>query len=511
MATIDRVSETVTRNGAGVEIETSMRVGEAWVTADERTTAPVVNPSTGETFAEVPQATVEDAQQALEAARRAQPEWAAMTPGERAKCLRRVAELIRADSDRLAQIVSLEEGKPLRESRFEIEGWTAGFFDYYSGFARAAQGEILPSDNRGEEIEIRKVPYGVCVAVTPWNFPSAMVARKVAPALMAGNAMVVKPSSTTPLSALALAAIFERAGIPAGIVSVLAGPGGSLGDALVRNPLTQLVTLTGSVGAGEKVAAGAAENLAAVSLELGGKAPFIVMDDVDVDSAARHALTARFQNNGQVCTCNERTYVHRRVYEEFIDRYVALARELRLGDPFDEATDLGPKVTEEELEKVERMVERAREQGAEVLTGGRRVEVPGFDGGYWYEPTIITATSNELDLLQEEIFGPVSPVMAVESFEQALQLANDSEFGLSAYLFSNDANTVDRFIEGCEFGELYVNKIGPEQLNGYHTGYRHSGELGDDGTHGFEKYSRRRTAYVSWRDDTAATLMPAAA
>jgi len=198
MATIDQVSGTAARNGAGGELETSMRVGEAWVTADERTTAPVVNPSTGETFVEVPQATVQDAEQALEAARRAQPEWAAMTPGERAKYLKRVAELIRGDSDRLARIISLEEGKPLRESRFEIEGWTAGFFEYYSGFARAAQGEILPSDNRGEEIEIRKVPYGVCVAITPWNFPSAMIARKVAPALIAGNAMVVKPSSTTP-------------------------------------------------------------------------------------------------------------------------------------------------------------------------------------------------------------------------------------------------------------------------------------------------------------------------
>ncbi|HWF49954.1 MAG TPA: aldehyde dehydrogenase family protein [Solirubrobacteraceae bacterium] len=511
MATIEHMPGTAMRNGSGSEIDTSMRVGEAWVGVDERETAPVINPSTGQAFAEVPQATEEDAQLALEAARSAQPEWAALAPGERAGYLKRVAELIHADSDRLARIISLEEGKPLRESRFEVEGWTAGFFEYFSGFARAAHGEILPSDNRGEEIEIRKVPYGVCVAVTPWNFPSAMVGRKVAPALMAGNAMVVKPSSTTPLSALALAKIFERSGIPAGIVSVLTGPGGKLGEALVRNPITQLVTLTGSVGAGEKIAAGAAVNLAAVSLELGGKAPFVVMDDADVESAARHALTARFQNNGQVCTCNERTYVHRRVYDEFIDRYVALARELTLGDPLDESTDLGPKVTEEELEKVERMVDRAREQGAEVLTGGKRAEVPGFDGGYWYEPTVISATSNDIEIMQEEIFGPVSPVMAFDSFEEALELANDSQFGLSAYLFSNDAKTVHRFIAGCEFGELYINKIGPEQLNGYHTGYRHSGVLGDDGTHGLEKYSRRRTAYLSWREDTAADLMPARA
>jgi lactaldehyde dehydrogenase/glycolaldehyde dehydrogenase len=472
---------------------------------------PVIDPSSGRPIADVPMATEDDARAALEAAQLAQPAWAALTPGERARYLARIGELVRADADRLARLISLEEGKPLRESRVEIEGWTAGFFEYFASFARAAHGELLPSDNRGEEIAIRRVPYGVCVAVTPWNFPSAMVARKVAPALMAGNTVVVKPSSTTPLSALALAAIFEQAGLPPGVVSVLTGAGATLGEALVRNPIAQLVTLTGSVAAGLRIAAGAATNLAAVSLELGGKAPFIVMDDVDVDSAARHALTARFQNNGQVCTCNERTYVHRRVFDQFVERYATLARQLRLGDPFAEDTDLGPKVTGDELEKVERMVETARSQGADVVTGGRRADVAGFEGGFWYEPTVLVVDRNDVEIMQEEIFGPVSPVMAFDDFDEALQLANDSKYGLSAYLFANDARTVQRFVEGCNFGELYVNKIGPEQLNGYHTGYRMSGVLGDDGTHGLEKYSRRRTAYTSWRTQTAADLMPFAA
>jgi lactaldehyde dehydrogenase / glycolaldehyde dehydrogenase len=493
---------------ANGELDVSMRVGQVWVGSDQREAMQVVDPSTGKTIADVPVATEEDAQLALEAAQRAQPAWAALTPRERAEYLQRVAQLVRADAERLSRLISHEEGKPLRESRVEIEGWTAGFFEYFPSFARAAHGEILPSDNRGEEIAIRKVPYGVCVGVTPWNFPSAMVARKVAPALMAGNAIVVKPSSTTPLSALALAAIFDRAQLPPGVVSVLTGAGGTLGDALVRNPITQLVTLTGSVGAGKKIAAGAAENLAAVSLELGGKAPFIVMDDVDVDSAARHALTARFQNNGQVCTCNERTYVHRRVFDQFLDRYAALARQLRVGDPLNDATDLGPKVTREELEKVEQMVANASQQGAEIVTGGARAEVPGFEGGFWYEPTVLVVTRNDMEIMQEEIFGPVSPIMAFDDLDEALDLANDSKYGLSAYLFSNDAKTVQRFVEGCNFGELYINKIGPEQLNGHHTGYRLSGILGDDGTHGFEKYSRRRTTYTSWRQETAADLMP---
>ncbi|MDB5860385.1 MAG: aldehyde dehydrogenase [Ramlibacter sp.] len=486
-----------------------MRVGAEWVGPESRATTQVINPATGETIAEVPVAIDDDAQAALEAARRAQPGWAALPQVERARRLGRVAGLVRADSERLARLVSLEVGKPMRESRFEIDGWTAGFFDYFASFGRAATGEILPSDNRGEEVAIRKVPYGVCVGITPWNFPSAMPARKLAPALLAGNAMVVKPSSTTPLSALALAEILEQAGIPAGVVSVLSGPGGRLGDALVRNPITQLVTLTGSVSAGKQILAAAAGNVTVVSLELGGKAPFIVMDDVDVDSAARHALTARFQNNGQVCTCNERIYVHRRIYERFLERYVALARRLKVGDPFDEATDLGPKITRVELEKIEAMVARAREQGAQVATGGKRAEVPGFEGGFWYEPTVLTGVRNDMEVMQEELFGPVSPVMAFDDFDEALALANDCRFGLSAYFFCNNARTVQRFIEGCDFGELYVNKIGPEQLHGHHAGYRSSGIMGDDGTHGLDKYSRRRTAYTSWREHTAADLMPA--
>ena len=491
-------------------IDVKMRAGPDWIGPEDRETTPVINPSTGELITDVPVATEEDAQSALESAKRAQPAWAALTPGERAGYLMRIAKLVRADSERLAGIISLEEGKPLRESRAEIEGWTAGFFDYFASFARAAHGEILPSDNRNEEIAIRKVPYGVCVAITPWNFPSAMPARKIAPALMAGNTMVVKPSSTTPLSALALATILDRAELPPGVVSVLTGAGGKLGEALVRNPITQLVTLTGSVGAGKKILAAAAGTIAVVSLELGGKAPFIVMDDVDIDNAARHALTARFQNNGQVCTCNERTYVHRRVFDQFVDRYVALARTLKLGDPFDNATDVGPKVTRDELAKVEHMVDRAREQGAEILTGGKRAKVPGFEHGFWYEPTVVTGVRNDMEIMQEELFGPVSPVMAFDDFDEALDLANDSKYGLSAYLLCNDAKTVQRFVEGCDFGELYINKIGPEQLNGHHTGYRSSGILGDDGTHGLDKYSRRRTVYSSWREKTAAELMPAA-
>jgi lactaldehyde dehydrogenase / glycolaldehyde dehydrogenase len=494
--------------GDGISFNLEMRVGEDWVDGSKRERTPVFYPATGAKIAEVPVATDEDARAALEAAGRAHPEWARRSWPERATFLHRIAKLVRKNREHLASVVSLEEGKPLREAHAEIEGWTAGFFDYFASFGRACSGELLPSQHQDEDIAIRQIPFGVCVGITPWNFPSAMVARKVAPALMAGNAIVVKPSSLTPLSALALAQIFHEAGLPAGLVSVITGPGGRLGDALVRNPLTQLVTLTGSVGAGKKVYETGAAHIASVSLELGGKAPFIVMDDVEVDSAARYALTARFENNGQVCTAAERTYVQRRVYDQFLETYVRLARQLKLGDPFDDTTDLGPKVSKDELEKVEGMVNTAREQGAEVVLGGKRARVPGFEGGYWYEPTILTNVRNDMEIMQQEVFGPVSPIMAFDDFEEAIKLANDSQYGLSAYLFSNNAKIVHRGIRKIDFGELYINKIGPEQVNGFHTGYRLSGLGGDDGKHGLEKYLRRRTVYTSWRDNSATPLMP---
>lgn len=494
--------------GADTTLQTyQMRIGPHWRGSSDGATRPVLNPATGEPFAKVPEATREDARAALEAAQAAQPAWEALTGVERAAYLKRVAQLIQADAERLARLVVEEQGKPLVEARGEIGG-TSGFFDYFTSFARAPMGEIVASDNPDEDIWIRNVPFGAVVGIIPWNYPAALFARKVAPALMAGNTIVVKPHEDTPLSAIELARICEQAGIPPGVVNVITGAGTAVGDALVRDEITQLVTVTGSVRAGRQILAAASENITVVSLELGGKAPFIVMDDANLDAAVRNAIHARFVNCGQVCTCNERTYVQRRVYDQFIDRYVSIASNLRLGNPMRTDIDLGPKVNLMELEKLERMVARAQEQGAQVATGGKRPEGDEFQRGFWYAPTVLTGVRNDMEIMQQEIFGPISPVMPFDDFEEAIALANDTKYGLSAYLFTNDLKRMMRAVQAVRSGEIYINKIGPEQFQGFHTGYRLSGMGGDDGHHGYDHYFRKKTVYVNYGEPSTGGLMP---
>ena len=484
-----------------------MRIGAEWRGTSSGATRPVLNPATGETFAEVPEGTAQDARAALQAAQAAQPAWEALTGVQRAAYLSRIAVLIRENAERLARVVVQEQGKPLVEARGEIGG-SAGFFDYFTSFARSPMGEIIASDNPHEDIWIRNVPHGVVVGIIPWNYPAALFARKVAPALMAGNTIVVKPHEDTPLSTIELTKLVEAAGVPPGVVNVVTGAGTVVGDALVRDEITQLVTVTGSVRAGRQILEAAAQNITVVSLELGGKAPFIVMDDAQIDLAVRNAITARFVNCGQVCTCNERTYVHRKVFDQFLDRYVDTARKLRVGNPMRTDIDLGPKVNQIEVEKLERMVARAREQGAEIVLGGGRPEGEEFERGFWYAPTVLVNVRNDMDIMQQEIFGPISPVMPFDDFEEAIALANDTKFGLSAYLFTNDLKRMMRAVQAIRSGEVYINKIGPEQFQGFHTGYGLSGQGGDDGHHGFDHYFRKKTVYVNYGDTTPGSLMP---
>lgn len=484
-----------------------MRIGDQWSATSTGRTRPVINPATEDAFAEVPEGTREDAHAALEAAQKAQPPWEALSGVQRASYLKRTAALIRENADRLARLVVQEQGKPLYEAQGEIGG-TAEFFDYFATFARAATGEIMAADAPDEDIWIRKVPYGVVVGIIPWNYPAALFARKVAPALMAGNTIVIKPHEDTPLSAIALARLVEQAGVPAGVVNVVTGAGTEVGDALVRDDITQLVTVTGSVRAGRQILEAAAKNITVVSLELGGKAPFIVMDDADMDAAVRNAITARFTNCGQVCTCNERTYVQRKVFDQFLERYVDMARTLRMGDPMQNNIELGPKVNKAELEKIERMVIHAQEQGAQVALGGKRPDGEQFQKGFWYEPTVLTHVRNDMDIMQQEVFGPITPIMPFDDFEEAIQLANDSKYGLTSYLFTKDIKRMMRAVQAIRFGEVYINKIGPEQLQGFHAGYGLSGQGGDDGVHGLDHYSRHKTVYINYGDSLAGSLMP---
>jgi lactaldehyde dehydrogenase / glycolaldehyde dehydrogenase len=487
--------------------EPAMYIGGSWVTAEEN--RPVINPADESTVAEVPEADGGHAKQALEAAQQAQRDWGRLAGPERGTVLRAVAEGIRARKEEIAQLVVAEQGKTITEARGEVGDAAAGFFDYYATFERAQVGAMFAPDAANEHLMVRNVPYGVIVGIIPWNYPAALFARKVAPAIMAGNAIVLKPHEDTPLAALALARVVEEAGVPPGVVNVVTGAGRVVGDALVRHPITAMVTVTGSVRGGREILAAAAENIVPVSLELGGKAPFVVLEDADLESAVENAVDARFWNCGQVCTCNERTYVQRNVYDEFVERFVEAASALRMGDPTREDVQMGPKVNEPELEKVEALVKGAVEGGAEVVLGGGRPEGEEFARGYWFEPTVLTGTTNDMEIVQNEVFGPVLPIQPFDDFEEVVNLANDSRYGLSAYVFTSNLHKAMRAIDDINFGEIYVNKIGPEQLQGFHTGYRLSGMGGDDGPYGYERYLRRKTVYLHYEDfGTPAELHP---
>jgi len=338
----------------------------------------------------------------------------------------------------------------------------------------------------------------VVVAIIPWNYPSAVAIRKIAPALIAGNTVVLKPHEDTPLSALELVRLAEEAGVPAGVVNVVTGPGETVGEALVKSSIPSLITFTGSVATGKRIMRNAADNVTMVSLEMGGKAPFIVMDDSDLEQAVKIAVASRFVNCGQVCICNERTYVHKNIAKDFISAFIDQALQLKLGDPLDPGVSLGPKVNREELEKVERYVEEARRSGARVAIGGRRPAGDNFRRGYWYEPTVLLDVRQDMNIMQEEVFGPVVPIMEFSSFDEALTLANDSKYGLAAYLFTSDVHRVFRAVRDLECGELYINRGPGESIHGYHTGWKQSGIGGDDGKYGLEHYLRRKTVYIKY-------------
>ncbi|HMO83392.1 MAG TPA: aldehyde dehydrogenase family protein, partial [Lacipirellulaceae bacterium] len=416
---------------------------------------------------------------------------------ERGAIWRRWADLLDRDRELLAATITAEEGKPLSESLGEVD-FGNSWFRYYAEFDRRIEGEILSADRPNEQLWSIPQPVGVVSAIIPWNYPMAVAVRKVAPALIAGNSIVLKPHEMTPLSALELARLADEAGVPAGVVNVVTGPGPVTGEALVRNPIPQLITFTGSVATGKRIASLAAENVTVVSLELGGKAPFIVMEDCDLDQAVEAAVFSRFLNCGQVCICNERTYVHQDVAAAFIERFVSRVKSLRVGDPRTAGVHVGPKVSHAELAKVEQRVAEAVEEGAKVATGGRVLRDGEFSRGHWYEPTVLVDVRQDMRIMQDEVFGPVAPVMTFSDFEEAMALANDCRYGLAAYLFTNDMHRLMRAVRDLECGELYVNRGPGESIHGYHVGWKQSGIGGDDGRHGLEHYMRRKTVYVKF-------------
>jgi lactaldehyde dehydrogenase/glycolaldehyde dehydrogenase len=475
--------------------EPALLIGGRRVTADQ--TRPVEDPATGQELAAVPEATADQVTEALEAAAAAQRAWARTSHPQRAQVLAAVLEELDTHAEELARIVVAEQGKPIGEARGEIDGAKA-FLDVALANKYRDVGELVAPDTAGEQIAIREEPYGVVVAIIPWNFPAAIFARKVGPALMAGNAVVVKPSELTPLSALAMARVCQLAGLPDGLVNVVCGAGRVVGRQLVEHPLTSMVTLTGSTRAGREILAQAADKVMAVSLELGGKAPVIVYPDADLDLAVRKAFEARFWNCGQVCTCNERTYVHASLHDEFVARFVELARGIRIGDPSSDDTQLGPKVSGPEWRKVKDLVDGAVAAGAKVVLGGDRPEGDRFARGHWFAPTVLTGVSNDMEIVQREVFGPVLPILPFDDHDQVIGWANSTDYGLTSYVFTESLRTAMRATDELEFGEVYVNEVGPEQFQAFHSGWKLSGLGGDDGRHGYDRYVRRKTVYLRY-------------
>jgi lactaldehyde dehydrogenase/glycolaldehyde dehydrogenase len=456
----------------------------------------VENPATGATIAMVPRGTPDDADRALIAAHAAQPAWEALPPTTRAQYLKDLARLMMEHRERLAKLVIAEQGKPLHEARSEIDG-AALYLTHAAEEARRITGDIIPSDLPDEQIWIQRVAHGVVVALTAWNYPAALMTRKMGPALIMGNTIVIKAHEGTPISALEIAQLSSQVGFPPGVINVVNGTGEGIGSALVRHPLTRLVTLTGSVRAGKAIFQNAAADLKLLRLELGGKAPFIVAEDADIGAAVRAAVVSRFENCGQICICNERMYVHERIADEFIGRFTRAVKALKVGDP-NTMVDIGPKFSGPELEKVERMVNEAVSSGARLITGGKRLTGGEFAKGHWFEPTVLQTSDNRMPIMQDEVFGPVVPIMTVIDFDEGLKLANESRYGLSAYVFTKDMRRIMRLVQELKFGEIYVNRPGGDAVHAYHAGIRDSGIGGEDGKYGLDAYCQKKTIYVNY-------------
>lgn len=454
----------------------------------------VINPATEALLSRIPQGSKEDALRAILAAEAAQPAWEALPAVERGRWLHKIATAIRAREPQLTGTIVAEGGKTQGLAQTEVL-FTADYLDYMAEWARRYEGEIINSDRANENIFLFKKAIGVTTGILPWNFPFFLIARKAAPALITGNTIVIKPSELTPNNAAIFAEILQQIELPAGVINFVYGYGPEVGQELAANPKVGLVSLTGSVGAGIATMQAAAKNVTKVSLELGGKAPAIVMEDADIDLAVRAIVSSRMINSGQVCNCAERVYVQQGIYDKFITALTAAFRQVKLGDPAQHSDiDMGPLINAAALARVEQKVADAVAAGATVVLGGKRAG----DKGFFFEPTLITGVRQEMEIMQEEIFGPVLPVMAFNTLDEAIALANDCQYGLTSSLYTQNLNTTMKALRQLKFGETYVNRENFEAMQGFHAGWRKSGVGGADGKHGLEEYLQTHVAYLQF-------------
>ncbi|QCO04962.1 NADP-dependent succinate-semialdehyde dehydrogenase I (plasmid) [Azospirillum argentinense] len=435
-------------------LRTQAYVNGAWRDAFSGKTFAVTNPATGEELAQVADVGAEETRQAINAADAALPAWRAKTAKERAAILRRWFELIMAAQEDLAVLMTLEQGKPLAEARGEV-AYGASFIEWFAEEGKRVYGDVIPSFAGNKRIVVLKEPIGVVAAITPWNFPNAMITRKVGPALAAGCTIVVKPAEDTPLSALALAELAERAGVPAGVFNIVTGSDPvAIGGELTASPIVRKLSFTGSTEVGKILMRQSADTVKKVSLELGGNAPFIVFDDADLDEAVKGALASKYRNSGQTCVCANRLLVQAGVYDAFAAKLAEAVKQIRVGNGMEAGVTQGPMINGQAVEKVEELMGDALAKGAKVALGGKRHAM----GGTFFEPTILTGVTTGMRVAREEIFGPVAPLFKFETEADAIRMANDTEFGLAAYFYSRDIGRVWRVAEQLEYGMVGINE-----------------------------------------------------
>jgi succinate-semialdehyde dehydrogenase / glutarate-semialdehyde dehydrogenase len=427
-------------------------VAGRWIEAAEGRTFDVTNPATGELIARVPDCGADETKGAIEAAQRAFASWRTTTAAARAAIMHRLAGAIEANLEPLARLLTAEQGKPLAEARAEIKA-SAAYVQWFAEEARRIYGDVIPSPWDSRRIMVLKQPVGVVAAITPWNFPSLMLSRKIGAALAAGCTIVAKPASQTPLSALAWGVLAEQAGVPPGVINIVTGDPRAIGGEMTSNPAVRKITFTGSTGVGKLITQQAATTMKRVSMELGGNAPFIVFDDADIDAAVEGAIASKFRNTGQTCVCANRILVQSGIHDSFVEKLSTAIRALRIGDGLVGATDQGPLIDASAVEKVEEHLADAVAHGARVVTGGRRHAL----GGSFFEPTLVTGVTAQMRVSREETFGPLAPIFRFDTEDEAVRLANDTEFGLAAYAYTTDLGRAWRLMERLEYGQVGIN------------------------------------------------------
>jgi len=469
-----------------------MYINGSFVESDEMSS--VINPSNKEVISYIPKGTEDDVQKAVDSAEVAQASWEKLPAIQRAGYLRKIAQKIRDNADMLAHTITQEQGKVLGLALVEVN-FTADYMDYMAEWARRYEGEIIQSDRPDENIFLFKLPIGVAAGILPWNFPFFLIARKLAPAFVTGNTIVIKPSSDTPNNAFEFAKLVDEIDLPKGVFNLVSGSGSVVGNSLAGNEKVGIVSFTGSVPAGVKIMEAAAKNVTKVSLELGGKAPAIVMGDANLDLAVEAIKNSRVINNGQVCNCAERVYVHSSVAKEFTEKITKAMAATTYGNPLEEEVDMGPLINEAAITNVQRLVDSAINSGATLVTGGKKAT---REDGFYYEPTVITDVKQDMDIIQEEIFGPVLPIMTFETLDEAIALANDSEFGLTSSIYTQNIDVAMRASKEIKCGETYINRENFEAMQGFHAGWKKSGIGGADGKHGLEEFLQTKVVYLQY-------------